>query len=158
MQALFKGKTVKKNITMFAALLLVVITLNACKKESNIESETTGQFVYSGTTYKGSCQSVSPMYCSTGIDVGIVVDRTTHSDYFTIYDMPTQSSGTYTITNADSNYAKCQLYIVYSRSDDNGHSQSGTLTKTGEKSFTFSVAMKDIIHGATYTMTGSGNY
>lgn len=74
------------------------------------------------------------------------------SEYISIYNMPTASSGSFSIKDFVK-CGECDLYITYKY----GASYSGTLTKTGSNSFSLTCTMKDP-GGKTSSLTASGTY
>lgn len=116
-----------------------------------------GQFTYGGGSYSGMCASVADVSGSGGIDVTIA---TGSGASFIIYNMPTASSGTYSFTDGWTNVNTSALYALCNVGNGSAQtaSQSGTVTKTGANSFTFSCTMSDIISGQTYSASGSGTY
>ena len=80
------------------------------------------------------------------------VEMRSGSEYISIYNMPTASSGSYSIKDFLKS-GDCDLYISYLY----GASYSGTLTKTGANSFTITCTMKDP-HGLTGSLKASGSY
>ncbi len=114
-------------------------------------TEGTGQFTYNGQTINGSCSSIAAtgLGC-TGIDVLII-----GAQNFIIYNMPNASSGTF---NVNGNGDNCNLWAA-TLFGGVSQSTSGTITKTGAKSFSFTITMKNISTGSTNLVaTGTGNY
>lgn len=109
-----------------------------------------GEFTYNGKTVTGSCISVPATQCSSGIDVAITNSSAT--SYFLIYNMPSASSGTFALTEYESE--GCNLFAL---GDVEGFLGVGTflggsVTKTGPKSFVFTYKEDGI------TISGIGSY
>jgi hypothetical protein len=109
-----------------------------------------GEFTYNGKTVTGSCISVPATQCSSGIDVAITNSSAT--SYFLIYNMPSASSGTFALTEYESE--GCNLFAL---GDVDGFLGLGTflggfVTKTGPKSFVFTYKEDGI------TISGIGSY
>lgn len=108
----------------------------------------TGTFAVKGQTYTGNC--IGTPNGSGGTNVTIA----NTSEALVIYNMPSAASGSFTInpfTGSNTN-----LYIL--TSPGMLASVSGTLSKTGAKSFTFTGQVKDISTNQTYNISGSGSY
>ena len=119
----------------------------------------TGNFTFSGTSYSGFCASTADVNgCSTGIDIAIAH---TSGSSFEIYDIPQSSSGNYSFTDG---YAMqtCSLFGIITIAGGSATqyvTKSGTLIKTGAKSFSFNCVVYSILNpNTTYTITGSGTY
>jgi|GEM_PF-6010972 len=116
--------------------------------ENNNPNTGQGQVTYNGQTINGSCTSIVAQTTGcTGIDVVIMGDEN-----FAIQNMPAASSGTFSV-NGDGN--NCNPYAL-TLWGGTANSISGSITKTGAKSFTFNIVMKDISTGVQKTATGSG--
>ena len=111
-----------------------------------------GSFSYNGNTYSGTCIELPATQCSTGKDV-VIASVTGSAGYSVIvYNMPDASSGTFQLTPF-SEANGCELFIL----DNFGLTDtSGSLTKTGPNSFSFSYTAGE--GGSSYSVTGSGNY
>ncbi|HWK07803.1 MAG TPA: hypothetical protein VNS58_29425 [Puia sp.] len=121
----------------------------------SLPADTVGSFSFAGTNYSGLCTSEPDVSGCSGIDVPIY----TSTGNFIVYNMPTATSGSFTFGN---DISSCNLYglctigvitpVIYV-------TQSGTVTKTGANSFTFSCTVYDIANATTtYTITGGGTY
>jgi hypothetical protein len=126
-------------------------------------SDTIGSFSYGGNTYSGICSSETDI--GTGGPIGnidVVILASPAS--FIIYNMPKQSSGTYSFTDGWVNSGDSSLYALASGMNDVYGSLSGTVTKTSSNQFTFTCTMNDGANevtpgsGIQVIMTGSGTY
>ncbi len=132
------------------------ITSSTCPTNSVPPPNGSGQFSLGGNSYSGTCGSVPDIYGCSGVDVIIL---TSSGVAFDIYDMPTASSGSYSFTDGYQNVSTCNLYGLTSAINGTQYAtQSGTLTKTGTTSFTFSCTVYDIISNTSYAVTGSGTF
>lgn len=116
----------------------------------------TGTFVTLGVTYTGICVSGQASNCTTGILVTIA-----HSSgaSFIIDNMPQASSGTFTFSDFFTG-GNCNLKALNTLTGGIQYaSVSGSITKTGAKSFTFSCNAKStILNSQPITITGNGSY
>lgn len=121
-----------------------------------------GSFTTGGQTYKGMCMSTPGYDCSDKVNVVITAQG---ADSFIIYNMPSASSGTFTIKDYldyDNPIGDCDLWAAGYLSSgtvplEGDTTLKGTLTKTGPKSFTFSGNYIDDNHGS-HSVSGSGSY
>lgn len=157
-------KKIKKIVLVLFGIISFMM-IHSCSKDSGDSSASStsnqGQFVLKGVTHSEICMSTASTQCSSGIDVSIGALATNGG--FLIYNMPTSSSGSFNFGEFDP--AVCYLFagttvingIMYI-------SKSGTLIKTGAKSFTFTcVVYNSGILGTPnssdlITITGSGSY
>jgi len=116
-----------------------------CKHNPGTGDLTIGSRNYSG----GTCSLYSP---TAGCSLNAVGLTGSGNDYIKIYNMPTASSGSFSIKDF-LKCGDCDLYISYPY----GASYSGTLTKTGANCFTLTCTMKDP-GGKTSSLTASGTY
>jgi hypothetical protein len=119
---------------------------------------TSAQFVFNGTTYSGICVAVPDVNgCANGTDASIA---TISGAGLVLYNIPAAASGNYTFTDGYQNVGNgCAFFAAMVL--PNGislASKSGTLTKTGARSFTFNCQMYDLLTNNSYTVTGNGNY
>lgn len=119
-----------------------------------------GEFIFSDTKYSGHCQSVADVGAGGALGNIDVIIATTSGKSFVIYNMPKHSSGTYNFTDG---YENASGSVLYALAITGGNavqtaSKSGTVTKTGSNSFTFSCTMYNIETSQTYSATGKGNY
>ena len=121
-------------------------------------ANTSGQFLYGGTNYSGVCAAGPDVNgCTNGTDVLIA---TVSGAGFSLYNIPQGSSGNYTFTDGYQNVGNgCAFFgLMILPNATELASKSGTLTKTGARSFTFTCQMYDLATNISYTITGSGNY
>lgn len=118
--------------------------------DSNNPTTGNGQFIYNGQTISGTCTSVRAQTSGcNGIDVLMLGNET-----FLIRNMPTVSTGTFNVDGNDTNCNPNAITLLGGATQ----STSGTIIKTGAKSFTFSITMKNISTEVTSVATGSGSY
>lgn len=118
---------------------------------NNNSNNGNGNFAYNGQTISGTCSSIVAQTSGcTGIDVIIG-----SSNNFIIQNMPSATSGTFNVNGDGSNCNPRAITLFGGASQ----STSGTITKTGLKSFTFNITMENLSTGGTNLVaTGSGNY
>jgi len=115
----------------------------------------TGQFTV-GSTYSGPCIAVPATGGCGGNDVVIT---TGSGASFVVYNMPTASSGSFSLTDGWETVGSCELYALTNTINGTQYaSLSGTLVKTGPNSFTLSGVMFDIITETSINVTASGTY
>jgi hypothetical protein len=154
----------KRNLFIKSLLLLLVVAfLGGCKKNDNggddIGGGATGTFTIKGTKFSGPCQSI-PATSGVAGNIDVIIASSTGAS-FTIYNMPTGSSGTSNVVNFTGNTGfSSQLYAVCVPNSNNiaYASTGGTVTKKGSKSYEFSVNMIDLTTDERVTITGSGKY
>lgn len=161
-QAIFLQKNIlnMKHLTNLLFTAIIAFSISACSKSSDpaptdpTSGLGSGSFTLDGVTVSGTCIGVASTSCSGGLDVGIT-PTTGSSEQFSIVNMPSASSGTFNITNATQSSGTCNLWAGTS-----GYlSKSGTLTKTGAKSFTFTATLYDATEqNPDKTITGQGTY
>ena len=142
------------------SLLLVIIAgimMLGCKKDEKTKL-TTGTFTYGADKYDGMCVATASLDCSGQSNVGIMHNNGTNT--LLVYNMPSASSGTFTIKNGWQYAYTCELYVLGTLSTTSAYAAiSGTVTKTGARSYTVSV---NVSTSPSYTntikVTGSGNY
>ena len=156
-------KTLKRNLFIKSLLLLMVVAfLGGCKKDDggddDINGGATGTFTLKGTSFSGPCQSI-PATSGVSGNIDVIIASSTGAS-FTIYNMPTASSGTSNVVNFDDNTGfSSQLYAICVPNGNTGYSSTGgTVTKKGSKSYEFSITMLDLITDEHVTITGSGKY
>lgn len=129
-----------------------------CQPSGGVGSGGTGQFVVNGVTYSGLCNGANGVTCSSGTGTAVVISHAS-GRFFTIYNMPTSSNGTYNFTNGWDTVNTCSLYALSSIGNGNLYATtSGTITKTGTNSFTFSCIAYDLVNDISVTINGSGTY
>ena len=117
----------------------------------------TGQFIFNGTTYNAYCGAAQGLNCAgSGIDVILVPQSGVNS--FVIYNMPVANSGTFTFADGEQALNTCDLYGILNGSSNLYVTESGSLTKTGANSFTFTSVIRNITSGGATTLEGSGSY
>jgi hypothetical protein len=116
-----------------------------------------GKFAYSGGSFTGICVAVSDVVgCPNGIDVAIA---TASGTGFAFYNMPQGSSGNFTLGDGYNATNSCDFFALFTLNTGTQYaSKSGTVTKTGAKSFTFTCTVYDLNTNASFSVTGSGNY
>ena len=126
-----------------------------CKNDEVASVNTNNEFTFGSDKYTGSCTAVSSQICKGSTDVGI-----TSTKSLLVYNMPTASSGNFTITNGWAANPACNIYVLIQKeSGDVSASINGTLTKTGEKSFTLSTVLSaSPSASSTIAATASGTY
>ena len=142
-----------RNATVTAA----IITTSNCTPSGG-GSQGSGTFTVNGQSQTGLCGSVPSVTTGcTGIDVSIV---TTNGISFVLYNMPQQASGNYTINDAYQNgVGTCNLWATFLSGTQTGFgSASGTVTKTGPRSFTFTCTVQDVLANRTYSSSGAGTW
>ncbi len=111
-----------------------------------------GSFTVNGQSYAGLCGATpSTTAGCTGINVVIVGTGAS----FVIYNMPQQSSGSYPIADGYQNNSTCNLWAGTTTGNA---SASGTVTKTGARSFTFTCIVQDLLANRTYPASGAGTW
>lgn len=154
-------KTLKQLFSISILLLSVIALLGSCSKKNDevTPQGKNGSFIAQGTTYKGSCESITDVGTggsSGNIDVAIT---TTSGSSFVIYNMPKQSNGTFNFADGYYGAGGSGLYAIFSSSSANLFgTKSGTVTKTGSSSFTFSCTVYDIVSNQSFSVTGNGSY
>lgn len=134
-------------------ILNTVCTGTTPNPHSSSPSTGNGQFTYNGQTINVTCTAIQAQTigCSSSKDLvmfGI--------ENFIIKNIPLASTGTFSV-NGSGNDNDCNPQAI-TLFGGVARSTTGTITKTGANSFTFSITMKDISSGASKIATGSGNY
>lgn len=120
-----------------------------------------GEFTLDNVTYSGDCLANQVTSCDSDND------DTTVDVYLTdpfnggivIYNMPPQSSGNFPFVQFTES-SNCELYLLPNMSSSvivPYSGTTGTVTKTGSNSFTFTQTFTDI-NGIPHTISGSGSY
>ncbi|MBD1385282.1 hypothetical protein IDJ75_08330 [Mucilaginibacter rigui] len=156
-------KTLKRNLFVKSLLLLMVVAfLGSCKKDDSgnddIGAGATGTFTIMGTKFSGPCQSI-PATSGVSGNIDVIIASSTGAS-FTVYNMPTGSSGTSNVVNFDDNTGfSSKLYAVCVPNSNTVYSSTGgTVTKKSSTSYEFSVNMIDLLTDERVTITGSGKY
>ena len=146
-------------------LLLVVVSLAGCKKDGDDEEEIddisigSGTFTYKGNTYSGNCVQVPATSGASG-KIDVLTATADGRQSFVLYNLPKSSSGSINIVRFDGNTGGSSgaFALATLSSATLLSSVSGTVTKTGSNSFTFSIKMTDLTTDQESTATGSGEY
>jgi hypothetical protein len=154
-------KTLKRHLFIKSMLLILVVAfLGSCKKDDGGDSSAgaTGTFTVKGTKFSGPCQSI-PATSGVAGNIDVIIASSTGAS-FTVYNMPTGSSGTNNVVDfADNTGFSSQLYAICVTNSSTVYSSTGgTVTKTGSNSYKFSVNMLDLTTDQAITITGSGKY
>lgn len=133
-------------------------TSDDCTGGGGAGNETgTGQFNFNGITYNAICASTPGSSCAgSGIDVVLVPKGGDNT--FIIYNMPVANGGSYPFADGEEAVNTCNLYGILNGSSNLYVTESGSLTKTGANSFTFTSVIRNITSGGTTTLEGSGSY
>lgn len=154
-----------KKTTLLLCLLFAITIFSSCEKDSSDDPQAipkgTGNFTSAGgpaynATYIGTCTATPNSNFPSNINVGI--SNNSFANTFNIFNMPQQSSGTFSFTN---NLNSASLHGILSLNNYAVTAMSnigGTLTKTGSNTFTFSCTALDILTNITYTISGTGHY
>lgn len=149
-----------KKIRLTLFVLLAVTSFLGCKKdEDSSPYHETGDYILGGVQYSGRCASQTSTHCSGGSDVTIVGSSDAKNGLI-VYNMPTASSGDFTITNGWESLDGCNLYVVVLKNGKAYASKAGgTLTKTGKKSFSLNAKVNDAPDATTsIPVTALGGY
>ncbi len=117
-----------------------------------------GTFVLNGSTVTGICVGTPTGQCTAESGKNVTMSNSASGKAVILYNMPLASSGSTSLAYFDT--AVCQPYIIV---NDNGNIYSantnltGSIVKTGAKSFTFSTTFTDI-DGIQRSVSGSGSY
>lgn len=166
----------KKNPFLSVLLLLVIIALS-CKKnnstnEYDVNSMYNSTIIFNGTKYKAiaelfsdniTCNDLSYYLLITGVNMNN--KEAEASLGFTIYKFPNASSGTYQIADY-MNSPGCTNIKIIGGAEITGQnafsgaltSISGTIQKTGIKSFKINASMMDISSKKTFNISIEGSY
>lgn len=145
----------------FTMLLLGLISASCSKKEDvspiQIPAAGTGDFSSGSTQYTGSCNSIASSTCSGGTDI-VIIDNQNKDNYLVVFNMPSNTSGSFAINNAWISNA-CGTYVGVMRGGSFLASTKGTLTKTGASSFTLTISANASPSASTLTeITAKGSY
>ncbi len=152
------------SLLLIVGLGVATLLLVHCKKSAS-SSGGNGTFKITGTTYSGACKSgphVSDSSCNNAnIDVAVTSGSTAGMQLY-IFNMPQTASGISPLMDANTFYGSC-TYTTAMIGDSTTQflaiSRSGTITKTGAKSFSFTGIFYNQSTNTSYgTVTGSGNY
>jgi hypothetical protein len=147
-----------KNNLLKSLLVAIIATstmMLGCKKDEK-STQGNGKFTYNGTSYSGECIAISSVNCTGGTTVQIVADGGNRN--VQIHNIPSASSGTTNLKSWDK-ATDCDITIAYLIGTVGYASTSGSVTKTGAKSFTFTATLYDFATGQSpHTISGSGSY
>ena len=125
----------------------------------------TGQFSYNGITRQGfvthGLTGIGGSDCTDYYQTGITYVSGSITETPIVVGIPTSSSGTYQVINYEENIGNCGALIAQFTDGNNTPfvSSSGTVTKTGARSMTFSINFYDLLNNSnTITVTGSCSY
>jgi hypothetical protein len=142
----------------YIVLVGVVVLLSCSKHSSSTNNSAAGDILGYGhfgfNDYSAGFDGVINGWTDTGagkitgnIDITIFEPNMTKG-WLTIYNMPSDSSGTFTIYDAEDSsgiIGSAKLYLGYTgysyAEDTTKYSKSGTVTKTATGSFTFTCTM-----------------
>ncbi|MGJ1389214.1 hypothetical protein ACR78F_02490 [Sphingobacterium spiritivorum] len=143
---------------LFVAIAVVTLMIGCKKDETMDTSSGNGKFTFGSSNYSGPCIATPSSFCSGSTDVTITANNGANNTI--VYNMPEASSGTFNLVDGWKNGGDCQLYMLATAGASKVYAATkGTLTKTGAKSYTFSITMTDTPGStATTTVTGSGTY
>ena len=153
---------------MLRSILLIVLlacTTLSCKKSespatpsnnNNPTTNGTGTFVINGQEFAVDCfADRSPNTCGT---IDVILYKSGQPS-FTIYHFPQAASGTFNLGDGNSQRECSQIYAYVNGGGFSGlASQSITLTKTSEKSFTYTGTVYDPPTQQVYTISGGGSF
>lgn len=146
-------------------ILCVIIVLAGCskKKSSPQISAGVGTYTFNGTNMYSTNDTLTTDIFSGGKDVTMwPTASATASNIMYVYNMPSQSSGSVNLSDG-SNQSSSAPYILGNSSTGSIHyssvANSGSITKTGATSFSFSCTVSDDFNPSnTYTLSGNGTY
>lgn len=154
-----------KNLQKITVLFISLFALYACSNDEDSGSGSgmgQGKFTINGQTYSGLCAKTNSSFCTTGTGSS---DATIAHNYgvnsFIVYNIPSESSGTFQFQDGYDAVTSCQLYALISLNTGEtamGTKAGGTLKKTGANSYTFSCSVYDIWTNQVYEVTGNGKY
>jgi hypothetical protein len=144
------------------ALCLFMILLNACIKTNTNDSSTgsglgTGSFTVGGQTYTGDCVANADPNCSGKLLVQIV---SPNNGSYNLYAVSTSSSGStnLVVQNTSNRCIQNSICNLTGSSLSLYGSVSGSVTRTGANSLSFTSTMKSATSTQQVTITGSGSW
>ncbi len=142
----------KKSKLYFSILVLIITLFISCKKDTKTAT-ITNSYTLDGQVFTCKCISDNAGYV-------FLKDNNNSSNSFGIQQMPSASSGTFTIgKNFTGNNTDPMGYLLESRSEFSGYgSESGTITKTAAREFTFQCTLYNPTKTAKYQISGNGKY
>ncbi len=141
--------------------LMLFLLLNACKKTTTEDTGGsglgTGSFTVGGQTYTGDCVANPDPNCSGRLLVQIV---SSSKGSYNLYAVSSSSSGSTNLAalNTSNRCIQNSIYNVQSPSFGIYGSVSGSVTRTGTNSFSFTSTMKSASSSEQITVTGSGTW
>ena len=148
----------KKSILFLS--LAVNILVGCSKKESTPSTPSTptptttiGEYTLDGQVFSCTCHT-------DNLGLVFLKDKNNASNSFGIDRMPTASSGTFNFgKNFTGNTVLPMGYLLESRISYQGYgSESGTITKTAAREFTFQCKLYNPTKATIYQISGSGKY
>jgi len=144
-------------------ILCVIIIIAGCskKKSSPQISAGVGTYTFNGTNMYTTNDTLTTDFFSGGKDVTMWPTASASAqNLIFVYNIPSQSSGSVNLSDGSSQSSTAPYILGY-----NGQihfasvAGSGSVTKTGVTSFSFSCKVSDDSNpGNTYTLSGSGTY
>lgn len=152
-------KQLLKLLFALIALGSFILLSTGCKKSkpSSQLSVGTGSYTFNGTMVATN-DTLGPDVFSGGKD--LTMWPTSSNNLVFVYNMPSQSSGSVSLSDG-SQVSGITPYILgkYGQINFASVNGSGSVTKTGTNSFTFTCTVADQINIAnTYSLSGTGTY
>jgi hypothetical protein len=156
-------KMKRKSNILTITLITLIIFFNACKKnDTTVDNPNTpppdngptiGKYTLDNQLFNCACFTDNLGYV-------FLRDNLNSGNTFSIDPMPTASSGTFTIgKNFTGNTTLPMGYLRDIRSAFNSYgSESGTVTKTGAREYTFSCTLYNPLTTIRYQISGNGKY
>ena len=149
----------KKWYSVFILAASIGMLPGCSKSKSDPTPAPSGKFVFNNVVYSGP--SSSSTYNGT-----VEVTINSAGNTITFFNVPTADMGTFTIYNAFQTGVLQSTTDVYGSSNieianqpPGSASVTGTFTKTGARSFTFTGAFQaDLVNKSTAEVSGSGTY
>lgn len=161
------NKRISFVLALFSCLLLVRCGTNTTP--NNKETKTTevskttkprtATYTFDGVTKSGICISTPSPYCKDATDV--IIKTKGENNAFSIANIPKGSSGTTQLNEYMSSLRGCKEYAIFTdvhKYPAQFGTQTGTVTKLSENSFTFTATLYDHETKQTKTISGSGAY
>lgn len=120
-------------------------------------SNGSGNYTLNGVIKNGICVANTATQCSVGNKKDVTI-ATNSGESLIIYNMVTDASGTFSFVNFES--GTCNPFVIASGSFGNYfgfQNTTGSYTKTGPKSFTFTTTFRDI-QNVQHTISGAGSW
>lgn len=128
----------------------------SCPETISVSSGS-GNFTFDGVARSGVCTAISATQCP-GNNKKDVVISTTGGESLLIYNIVSDASGSFPFAVFDS--GTCDPFIVATVNSNNYFAYenvTGSYTKTGAKSFTFTTTFRDI-NNVQHTISGAGSW